>query len=199
MRRDLTVDDLIRMHIPKRYWNASFKKVSNEIMNSVIWYGKNLDKMVRRGVGLLLFSDNGSGKTSLAVCFGKELRRRCKSVLFFEAADLKRAVFEKEYFDDEQTIWERARSVDVLILDDLGKGIADDKDYGINLIDELIRTRNGKMKSTFITTNMNQEDLKKFLKPSTMKTIIECIIPIFCDGPDRRKEKFLEIKEYIDG
>lgn len=204
-RRELTEQDLNRMQIPARYWKVSFGEISSEgnpsAQEVVKQYISNLDDMVSRGVGLLLWSDNGIGKTSIAVVIAKEMCRREKSVLFCEAADLKRAVFEKHMFDEDQSFWDRACSVDVLILDDLGKGVQDSVGAGARLIDEMIRHRNARKLITFITTNMapSADQLGKELKKSTMEVLKECVIPVHVEGKNRRDEIKEEISKILTG
>jgi len=189
-RRELVQADLERMMIPSRYWNVKFAEISDEGNPSprsiAHKYISKIDEMVSNGIGLLLWGANGRGKTGMAVCIAKELRRRGLSVLFFESASLKSAVIDKVAFDDEQSVWERAKNVDALVLDDLGKGVQDSTGFGARVIDELIRYRNARKMITFITTNMNTRQLGEELKISTMHSMKECLIPVSINGPDRR-------------
>jgi DNA replication protein DnaC len=98
-RRELCFEDLERMMIPKRYWDASFDKIDSDVQSIAQRYLMKLDEMVERGIGLMLWGENGRGKTCLAVVLGKELRRCGKTVLFMECANLKRAVIDKVGFD----------------------------------------------------------------------------------------------------
>ena len=76
---------------------------------------------------------------------------------------------------------------DLLVLDDLGKGVQDSTGFGARLLDELIRHRNANVRSTFITTNMNPRDqLSAELKKSTLHSLKECVIPVCVDGTDKR-------------
>jgi DNA replication protein DnaC len=99
---------------------------------------------------------------------------------------MKRFVIEREMFDEDQTYWDRALNVDVLVIDDLGKGTQDSTGLGARLIDELIRHRNASKLVTIITTNMNQRDLAEELKVSTMSSLKEHVFPIHVSGIDRR-------------
>jgi DNA replication protein DnaC len=86
-RRELCFEDLERMMIPKRYWDASFDKIDSDVQSIAQRYLMKLDEMVERGIGLMLWGENGRGKTCLAVVLGKELRRCGKTVLFMECAN----------------------------------------------------------------------------------------------------------------
>lgn len=202
IRKKLTETDIDRMMIPRRYWGATFGEISDGGDNSpkkiAHRYISKLSDMVVRGVGLILWGKNGRGKTGLAVVIGKEARRRGFSVLYAECADLKRCVIDRVAFDEDQSMWERARSVDMLILDDLGKGTQDSKGFGARLMDELIRHRNANRRATFITMNMNPRDqLKEELKTSTVQSLKECCIPCEIKGPDRRDKEAAELNELL--
>ena len=151
-------------------------------------YLANLREFVSSGTGLLLWGKNGHGKTGMAVVFAKWARRYGYKVLFMEAAEMKRCVIERVAFDEEETMWERASAVDMLVIDDLGKGVKDGTGFGARMMDQLIRHRSANGRSIIITTNMDLEQLEEELKPSTMHSIKECVIPVMVEGVDRRDE-----------
>lgn len=208
-RRKLTKDDLVRMRLPKRYWNVTCDRVSNkttvesrgprDILKN---YVQNMEDMRARGIGILLWGANGTGKTSMAAIIAKEYRRRFNTVLFIEAASLKSLVVSKESFDEDETYWQRAMSVDVLVLDDLGKGTKDSTGFGERLIDELIRTRNANQLVTIITTNAvvqgKGEKIQDILKPSTLHSLKEHVLAIYVEGEDMREESVSEILRIVE-
>ena len=197
-RKPLTETDMGRMRIPKRYWSCAFDEISDDVSGGVAdevspkglarRYLVKLDEMLDRGIGILLWGANGRGKTGVSVVVCKEARRRGYTVLFAECADLKRCVIDRVPFDDDQSVLERARSVDLLVLDDLGKGVQDRTGFGARLLDELIRHRNASQLSTIITTNMGFEQMDEELKKSTIHSLKECMVPAKIMGPDRRDE-----------
>lgn len=192
-RRELTQDDLVRARIPVRYWKVNLGGVQEQVRGIADKYLKEIGQMHERGVGLLLWGANGIGKTSLAVVLGKEYRRRGHSLLFLESAELKGAIIHNEAFDEEHTLWDRAKSVDVLLIDDLGKGVQDSTGFGARVLDELIRHRNANKRVTFITTNMTLKLLEDELKSSTMHSLKECIYPVRLSGEDLREKAKQEI------
>jgi len=192
-RRELTRDDLERMRVPSRYWMSSFDQLSSDgggesIKGMVHRYISNMSDMRRAGGGFVFWGGNGTGKTSGSVVIAKEYRRRGETVLFLEAASIKKMVIEKEHFDEDQTYWDRAMSVDVLVVDDFGKGVMDGTGLGATLVDELIRHRNSNRRVTIITTNLDPAEWigELGLKESTMKTLKECAIPVHVTGEDKR-------------
>lgn len=194
-RRNLTEEDLLRMRLPRRYWNARFDQISDDavegapmsVRDGVRRYLEQAEEMVRSGHGLLLWGANGTGKTCIAAVIAKEFRRRGNPVLFMEAADMKRFVVEREMFDEDQTYWDRAMNVTVLVIDDFGKGAVDDTGFGSRLMDELVRHRNAHRLVTIITTNYRTKALGEVLMASTMASLKEHVAPVEVVGADRRE------------
>lgn len=194
-QRKLTEEDLIRMRIPKRYWTAQPDQISDSVVrdapmsvrDAMRRYVERMDDNVRQGQGLLLWGPNGRGKTCIAVVLGKEFRRRGHPVLYLEAADMKRIVIEHEMFDDEQSCWDRALNVAVLVLDDLGKGVVDETGFGMRLLDELIRHRNAHRLITIITTNWRIDEIAGEVMKSTAASLQEHVHPVEVVGNDRRE------------
>lgn len=197
--KKLTKNDLVRMKLPKRFWDVGIDGINADKVGNVspkeivVRYIKQMDRMLENGYGLLLWGPNGSGKTAIAAIIAKWFRRRTgTTVLFIEAAKLKGFVANKEYFDEDETYEQRSHTVDVLVLDDLGKGVLDSKGFGERIIDELIRTRNANKLVTIITTNAtptgDKETLSQILMPSTMSAIKEHTHPVCVIGKDRREE-----------
>lgn len=214
LRRELTREDMERMRIPLRYWKVSYDGISAErsrvspsapsAQEFVRSYLERIDEMAADGVGLLLHGANGRGKTSIAVVIAKEFRRRGRRVLFIEAAALKQYVINKVYFDGDEgeLYWDRAMSVDVLIIDDFGKGTQDKTGFGARLFDELIRHRNAEKLVTFLTTNMTPRpgapnSLGEELLESTLHSLKECVIPVEIIGEDRRDATLAELRDRL--
>jgi len=201
-RRELTGRDLERMRIPQRYWEVQFDRISDDRvpgagMSSKEMIGnyiRNIPEAWKSGGGLVLWGSNGSGKTAASVVLAKEFRRRGHTVLFQEAAALKRMVIDREHFDEDETYWDRARTVDVLVVDDFGKGIIDSTGFGASIFDELIRARNSRKLVTIITSNLSIQKWSKKVKDgglelskSTMGSLIECAYPVHVVGDNSQR------------
>lgn len=207
--RDLTEEHMRLMAIPRRYWNCNIAGISSEKGQDIAErYTKNIDEMINRGIGLLLWGSNGKGKTGMAVAILKYIRaqNRIHSAMFLSSAEIAQIKINNTRFNEETTMWERAKEVDALLIDDLGKGIMDSTGFAVRLVDELIRNRNAETKITIITTNFQISDL--FTKPeenkegllmaSTGHTVKECMLPVFIEGPDRREQIGKEIADLLE-
>lgn len=203
--KELTARDMSRMLIPERYWECTLDGISDEAIGvisprtMVKRYLDRLDEFMAGGIGLLLWGANGRGKTGMAVVLAKWSRRHGYKVLFMEAAELKRCVIEKIAFDEVETMWERASMVDMLVLDDFGKGSKDRTGFGARVIDQLIRHRSANKRATMITTNMDTDQIADEMKESTMHTFQECIIPCHVEGVDRRNVSRSNLSDMLFG
>ena len=205
-RRALILEDMERMRVPIRYRDAAFAYVSEGPHKSAMrTYLLALDEMLARGVGLLLHGTNGSGKTSCAVIVLKESRRRGHTGLFIECAALKDIKFGARGFEGEGTMWDRMMAVDVLVLDDLGKGVRDKEGHEERLLDELLRYRGAYRRTTIITTNMSaipqnrgeKSRLEEYLKPSTLHMLQETSVAIAMIGADLREGALDDVKDRL--
>ena len=149
----------------------------------------NLDEHLRDGNGLYLWGPNGRGKTGAAVVVAMEVRRRNRTALFVSASDLRRIVIDQVPFDNEQLMIDRAVEVDLLVLDDLGKGVQDDKAFGERLLDDLLRKRSAELRSTILTANMDPTTFRADYKASTVEVLKECMVAIEFRGADMRDAK----------
>ena len=201
MRRELTETDLMHMNLPKRFWGATIERVTTQgkpCAQAIVYsYLEQVDELLDRGVGLLLWGDNGRGKTSIMSLIGKEAKRRGRSVFFYESAALKADTINKTMFSDTTSVIDRARECDVLLLDDLGKGVQDSTGFGARLLDELVRYRYARQKVTCITTNMTPSALRDELKMSTLHTMKECLLPLKVEGIDHREAEAAEIMNLL--
>jgi len=187
MRRQLNESDLLRMKLPKSYWECTFDGIAEENQEIILNYLRKVLSNDINGVGFLFWGDNGRGKTGILSVIGKEFKRNGYQVLFLEASDIKRIVMKDIQFDDMVSIWDRARDVTVLLLDDLGKGVMDNTGFGARLIDELIRHRTSENLVTLISTNMTPEQMLMDFKKSTIHSLKSKIIPVQILGDDKRE------------
>jgi len=196
-RMRLTQAHVERMRIPRRFWDVRFDQVPNDVRKDVGSYCRRLDEHLDRGDGLLLWGKNGVGKTSVAVLIALEVRRRGASVFFVTAEGLRHAVLNKESFDDEWSIIDRARSVDFLVLDDLGKEHPGETGFTEKLFENLVRERTASRRTTIVTTNiplkLNDRDkdaraLVNWYVPSMVDVMKESLYPLQFVGGNIRDD-----------
>lgn len=201
-KRALTLEDLQVMAVPRRFWNVRFGGITamvdgrqGPLADKVSSYAQRWEQNLRDGVGMLLSGPNGVGKTAAAVVVAIAYKRWGATVLFVSACDMLKMRIEDQWFSEDVTWWQWAREVDVLLLDDLGKG-SDGSGFAMTMWDELLRYRHDQRYVTIITTNLalsnaetiDGEWLGKVLKPSTLAVLKEAVVPLRVHGRDRRDE-----------
>jgi DNA replication protein DnaC len=171
-----------------------FDQVPNDVRKDIEGYLRRLDEHLDQGDGLLFWGANGTGKTSTAVLVALEVRRRGASAFFITAESLRQAVLQKEVFDQDQLVIERARSVDFLVLDDLGKEHPGETGFTERLFENLVRERSAAQKATIVTTNLpmfpkgeKNRALVNVYVPSMLEVMKESLYPIRFEGENLRE------------
>jgi DNA replication protein DnaC len=179
---------MLLMRLPQRFWGAKYAEIVDDQLRGVVErYLRQLDAMLDGGDGLLFWGANGVGKTCAACVIAKEARRRGAPVLFTTAEGLRSAVLEKMPFSDDMLFIDRARSVDVLLLDDLGKEHRG-KGWSDSTFENLFRERSAARRTTLITTNLTLEQLAERYDLSMLEVMKETTVPIHVEGNNRRDE-----------
>lgn len=157
-RRPLVAEDLDRMQLPREYWELRIQGSPESARPLVISYLRSLNARIPAGVGLLLSGPAGTGKTALAAIVAKEARIQGYSVLFIPVWDLREAVRVKAPFDADSSVIERARIVDLLVLDNLRMEDREDPFFGRRPLEELIVGRAANGRASVVTTQASFAD-----------------------------------------
>lgn len=189
LRVKLTKAHMELMWIPCRFWESDFEEIPDCEGKGVLRsYLRNIEDMMDRGEGLLLWGPNGHGKTSAAIIVAMEARRRGASVLFTQAETLRASVLDKTMFSDEKSLMERAKEVDLLVLDDLGKEHTGETGFAERIFENLIRERSANRRVTIMTTNLptkspaddpNCVSLKTKYIASMLDVMREAMYPVY--------------------
>lgn len=146
------------MRLPFRYWDESVKlsRIPHTCAHKehVKEYGQNLVKHMKNTRGLFLWGPSSSGKSAIAgMCLRSLLDYNyVYTGLFVRANKVPEYEIENTLFDEKQTMMERCKSVDLLVIDeyqcyDSGNSFREDT------IEHLLRDRADEGKTTIITTN----------------------------------------------
>jgi DNA replication protein DnaC len=160
--RSLTNYDLARANIPKRYWDARFDEIPDTAPYKVqlARYMRSLREEVRAGKGLFITHPrNGTGKTGIACLIGKRALKEGFTVYYVMCEPYKKAVVTNQMFDEYQLVEERARSVDVLILDDFGKEFKGASGWIESELENLVRERTQNGRASILTSNVLPNDI----------------------------------------
>jgi len=193
--RPLMRADLIGMRLPERCWETTVKRFGGgpSVIERLKSYAFNLRKMRQDGIGLFLNGPNGVGKSCIVAHYGKAFRSHGQSVLYARAVELVTSSIETYPMGDAWgglDLWQLAKQVDVLILDDLGKEHRSQSSYAETMIEDLLRARYERKGVTLITTNMSGPALVETYKASTLSIIKAMTISLTITGEDQRQQKY---------
>ncbi|SDH15096.1 ATP-binding protein [Desulfosporosinus hippei] len=124
------------------------------------------------GLGLLFTGPVGSGKTYLAAAIANELMEHNLKVLFLIVPDLLdelRATYKSDL--NELDLLDSARSIPILILDDLGAH--NYTEWTRNRLYSIINYRLNEQLPTVITSNLSLDEMEDFLGLRTTSRIIQ--------------------------
>lgn len=154
-----------RARIPKRYEHCDFESYSTDVSaDTKHTLSLKNAKLHAQGFvrdypgaaekGLLLMGPSGVGKTHLAVAALKELIRRGHVGLFCDYRELLKEIqasYNPSSESTEMAILEPIRTVEILVLDDLGA--SKPSDWVRDIVGIVLNARYNERRTTIITTN----------------------------------------------
>jgi DNA replication protein DnaC len=196
----LTVADMKRANVPSRFWNVKLSEIPEhlEYRDKVRKYLEKMDEMLENGIGLFLYSDeNSTGKTSIAVLALKQALRLRRTAYFEESGRLKAALIRAEEFEENIPIERRIRTVDLLVLDDVGKEYRTESGFAENTIESVLRDRSQSMRLTIMTSNLKPNKIEQVYSADLAALLRETMIPLRISGYDWRALKAEELRQML--
>jgi DNA replication protein DnaC len=196
------------MNLPERFWDVRWAKLSSDenedgdsLRSVVKSYFGNFDSVMKAGHGILFWGENGVGKTSAAALIAMEARRRARSVFFITEAEYIESVISKIQFDAVESVAERAKHVDLLVVDDFGKGHRDARGWTDRMFENLFRYRSARLKSIVLTMNISmvrfREECERKDLLSMVQLLKEMVLPVKVVGIDHRDELSSKLRTLI--
>ena len=196
--RKLVLEDYTRMNLPADFRKAELKDIPDSIREPITKYHSNIDKMIKDGIGLLMYGPAGVGKTTTAAFLAKEVRRRARPVFFATVSDLREMLRTNMAFDDSLSIFERVRKVSFLVLDAIRPEDAKGPIFGAVDLARLIETRCAWKRTTVLTTQLAPGTLDE-LFPGMMEQARTRCVPLAVTGPNRRDAAEDTLRERLLG
>ncbi len=167
---------LERAGIPPRYREASHP-----------WAAK-MAAQALDGQGYFVHGPNGTGKTTLAMAAALLLLELDADVLAMSAYDLMDAMRSRR--DEDRSLFERAASCRVLVLDDLGKE-ASNTAYSCERLFAIVDRRDKAMLPTIVTSNFSLSTIARRITAGAVGDAIASRLAASCkqvklDGDDMR-------------
>lgn len=174
------------MQIPEVHWRAKLANVPKELayLPKLQQYVAEIDKNVGNGQGLYLFGPFGRGKSALGSILLKAAACKGYIGLWIRAKMIPTYVIEKTPFDDEMTVYDRALSVPLLVIDELQMR-GNDTRFTESSAEDLLRLRIDDKKATVITSNLTVKELSAQW-PSLYSVLQQAVYPVKIDGHDFR-------------
>lgn len=197
--RQLRPEDLRRMNVGKRFWNVALEKIPDQATykQELTAYIERLKPAIEGGYGLMLNGPYRQGKTSSAVILMKAVVAHGGTAFFIRADEVAGVVIEKTRFDEDQTMEERMRSVDLLVIDDLGTDTT--REVGAGLMERLIRWRYDTKKSLVVTANKSMEELARKFNEGTLMVMRSTMKAVRVDGMQWFDEESAGVKMFFNG
>ena len=158
-----------RARIPKRYEHCDFESYVTDLTDGKTWMAQHAQslkqaKLLTQGFvrdypgssekGLLFIGPSGVGKTHLGVAALKELIQRGHAGLFCDYRELLKEIqasYNPASESTEMKILEPIRTVEILVLDDLGA--SKPSDWVRDIVGIVLNARYNENRTTIITTN----------------------------------------------
>ena len=143
----------------------------------------------QRSENFLLIGGTGRGKTHLSSAVAGKVIEKGNDVYYISAVNLFRG-FEKLQFgrgiaDGEEM--QRCFDADLLIIDDLGTELTNQ--FTVSILYDIVDTRINSRKSTIISTNLDQNELRKRYWDRVTSRLFGEYRPLLFDGIDVREWK----------
>ena len=150
---------MIMSAIPSKYRYADINNIQvatlKDSLKEIKNYVKHLKENKEIGLGLYLYGTTGTGKSYVACYVLEQALQQGYSTFFCTVEQYKRALFDK----DSDYIYNVNES-DFTLIDDYGREFSDTKGFIDSQVDEMLRYRYDRNKSTIITSNILSKDIE---------------------------------------
>jgi len=154
-RRELKESDIKRMNLGRAYWYANYQGIQDQQTRKIVKnFCTKIVQMVKEGAGLAIMGDAGVGKSGAAAVICKEAVRWGFTARVVSHEELQELRFEDRPYDPNQSMMDRVRAVEMLVVDNLNEDFMEDRKFGPRELEKLIQRRQGNRLSTVLTTRL---------------------------------------------
>ncbi len=173
--------------IGKSHWAARISSIPDgyDYKNIIKGYVAGMHLYELAGLGVFLYGDIGSGKTSIGSIILRNALARGGSILSIRMVDMLDELTARRPVDltNGSSLINALKKVNYLLVDDL---TPEDKIWRTNKIESVLRARNDEKLPTIITSNMPKDDV--FNIPWLKSIFFERYLGVKVTGIDWRKK-----------
>jgi DNA replication protein DnaC len=206
----LDPSEMRHANIPDDFWRARVADIPDNYSCKprISWYTESILDHLMGGIGLLLHGPKGHGKTYAAAAILKVAIGHHASALFLEMDRIGETFIERgrcEFEEEEKTLLERARTADLLALDDLGAEHISRSGFSIRALEALCRYRLHRRRSTILTTNLaltkpgSPDNLDRVYGDWVVSVLKGKVIPLHVHGIDWREKQHQDLMKRAGG
>ncbi len=187
-----------KIGIGRRYFDKTLSGfvVTNQdqknALNHCVDFVKGFKK--HNAKGLFLIGKAGTGKTHMACASCKAILDKFERIKIYNITSLLddiKTTYSNRTNKSESQIFQNLRSLDLLVLDDLGKEYSKTDNLGNSWVNEklyrIINDRYEDNRPIIVTTNFSINDLERKIDPAIISRLLEMTIGINCNWEDFRK------------
>ena len=178
-------------NVGKRFEKATFETYigNTEVKDACMRWADNYPN--EEGTGLVLCGSYGTGKTHLATATARTVLEKYGARVWFSTfagmlQELKSAYGSADEFSKAM---HKYKTVDLLVIDDLGK--ENMTAWGSETLFTIVDERYRNMKSLIITTNLMPNELGKHIDEAIMSRLAEICTFVRVKGEDYRLKKLI--------
>lgn len=184
------------MNVPQRLWGVSYVGLPEVLRDPVRLYMADIDAKLKKGIGFFLYGSAGVGKTAAGVVLLKGAWERQKTGYFTTVKDLRQAIRDEETFDGSESVLDRCRNVDMLVLDDLAQDDFKNFTFGVSDVEHLLKNRSMRSKSTVLTTRLMPDNFRSDY-PSILQTMQGNFLPLQLEGENHKVEADKQLRKEL--
>lgn len=192
-KKILKMYDFVRL--PENHYNCRVSEIPDTMAYkpTVVDWFENIVSKVDKRIGLYINGPYGTGKSAIAAIILKVAAAHGIFGLWINMGDLHDYFLNKEMhtFDEGVTMWDRARDVPILVIDEVDiqqKSKNPKKYWGETALENLIRHRTRHSGLTILTSNHSPAYVKTNL-PGLATILTEATTLLQVNGFDQRAEE----------
>lgn len=176
--------------LPEKFWDCRVSEIPDKpYKRKVEEWVLNFKEKVSEGKGLYIFGKYGRGKSGIGSILVQASIAHHIPSLWLNFKELQKISIkeEKSMFNKDITMFERAQTVDFLIIDEVQ--VKSNLHWPLGVLDDLVRYRHQNKKPTVITSNVSPDILRDTPLTKSLASILsEAVYILLVEGKNFREK-----------